>query len=259
MADSPCADKGSSGSALCRAKRCLTCLCSGKENCPPMLCGSVASRRLEMLADISTGSLWSHSSRRNLWPKSRLHLDPPSMPSCPDLVSQTTTSGKKTPAWMVPGSGAQNPFKETLPPIGSRYGNPLSPETYYQSRLVYEWSVIGPLGLLAQISRSVRQLFAKYSYFGELPRLESPAVPGMKRAYRLTLKIQDPNSGMAIKIRRMLCLMNFGAELISRTYCDGQTVILSEWRLREAQDPYLPKNCGSLQTLTPESGIPSWI
>lgn len=135
---SPLEDKEYFGYAPYPARRCLTCIAYGPENCQPMWCGSVARRNLELLAT-STGNLCVPSPRRLLWPPSSESLMQVSMPSSPVPNSRQSIAARKILESKVHGNTEQNPFVETRRSTGNQYGQPASPGIWEPYQHPYEW------------------------------------------------------------------------------------------------------------------------
>lgn len=168
MAPSPCADKGSFGSAPYPVSECLICACSGAENCPLMLCGSAARRNLEVLADTAIGSSALPLPRRLLWPRSNASSGmTPFMLSCPGQNLRPSIVQRRKPELKVLGNGAPDPFAETPRPTGSRSGVLRNKETFYRSPPVFVWCLIGHLELLERTIWRVDLLFVKFGYSGD--------------------------------------------------------------------------------------------
>uniref|UniRef100_A0A345MQF5 Rep protein n=1 Tax=Cressdnaviricota sp. TaxID=2748378 RepID=A0A345MQF5_9VIRU len=197
------------GYALCPLKKCLICHVYGSENCPPLLCGSVAKRKLEALADICIGNSAVPSPRKLLWPPSADSLEEVSMPSCQDLNLPPYTAQRKSPESKDLGNGDVNPFVETPKRIGSRFGMHASPGIWMQYPHPYEWYLTAPFEQLLVTSRRVRVWFGKSSSSGGLQELVNRAEPGMKAEWTLILKIPEASSGMVMETNRMLSWMNF--------------------------------------------------
>lgn len=161
---SPCppAARAYFGSVLSPAQRCLTCLAYGQENCPPALCGSKASRNLELLATC-IGNLSARSPRRRLYTQLRECSEEQSMPNYQDQKLLPPTAARLTPELMDPGNGVQNPFVETAKRTGSLYGPPPSPDLSVAYPFKYEYATTGTLDALEPIIWRLEQLFARFT------------------------------------------------------------------------------------------------
>lgn len=199
MANSPCADKGYSGSAHSLVQRCLICVAYGPENCPPALCGYAGSRNLENLAT-SIGNLSSPSSRRLLWPPSRESLEEVSMLNSQDQRLPPSMSVRSRLESMDLGNGEPNPFVVTRRPIGTVYGPPQSPEISLLSPRRSEWVIMGTSEELVLISHRLRRLFEKRMCSGVRLGLESHVVPGTNLEFKLIASVQGQNFGTATRV-----------------------------------------------------------
>lgn len=199
MANSPCADKGFSGSVPSPAQRCLICSAYGPENCPPVLCGSVGNRSLELLGTC-TGSSLSPLRPRLLWPPSRESLAEVSMQNCQDQRPLQSTSVRRRLESMDLGSGELNPFVETRRPIGTVFGQPPSPEISLLSPRRSEWVIMGTSEELVLISHRLRRLFERRMCSGVRLGLESHVVPGTNLEFKLIASVQGQNFGTATRV-----------------------------------------------------------
>jgi hypothetical protein len=67
----------------------------------------------------------------------------------------------------------------------------------------------------------------------DLQELGRVAVPGMRQAGKLILKIQEPSFGAPTEVKNMLLSTNFVEESTLPTFSDGVTGTLSLWRSRD--------------------------
>lgn len=236
-----------SGSVLSPARRCLTCLAYGSENCPPLLCGSVANRNLECLADTCTGNSVSRSPRRCLWPPSRESLAEVSMPSSHVQNTQPVTVARQILASMDLGNGEAVQSVETRRLTGTQYGPPPSPELLVPCQVKYEYVITATLDVLDQIIWRLEHFFARSLFTGARVELENLAEPGMKAEWMLILSVRDPNSGMDTQIKRLLSAMNFVVGSTSLISSDGATGIRYELKLKDRRDHWWLSELSSLQ------------
>jgi len=144
------------------------------------------------------------------------------MPSSLDQRVPSSMSGRMTPLLMALGlSGEPSQLEETLEPTGNQFGPPPSPEIWSRSPPMYVLQAIGPYNALELILNQYLLWSELAMSTGGKQVLESHEGHGPKPDWTLTLKILEPNSGVVIKVKQMLCLMNFEAVLTSPIYSDG--------------------------------------
>jgi len=262
MSSSPCPGaKESSGCVPSLVNRCLICAAFGMENCPPMLCGSLANRNLELLGDTCIGNSAWPLKPKSLLPELKKCLDVEYMPNFQGPKPPPTTAVRRTLELMDLGNGVQNPFVETAVPTGSTYGPPPSPEISIPSLQTFEWFLIGPFEVLGRTSwrlgiylLTIGLLFEKYSYFGAERVLENREEPGTKPGWTLIVRIPGPNSGMDTRVRKVLLSMNFEEESMLPIYCGGVIGIRSVWKLKDPADHWRLKESGLRRMWTPVCG-----
>lgn len=237
----------SSGSVPLVARRCLTCLAYGSENCPPLLCGYVGNRSLESLADISIGNSASPSGRRCLWPPSRESLAEVSMPSSQGVSTPPVIVARRLQESQVHGSGEVDLFVETSRLTGTQYGPPPSPELLAPSRVKLEYLIMETLDGLDPIIWRLEQYFARSAFTGARVELANLAEPGMKAEWMLTVSVLDPSSGMDTQIRRLLSSMNFVVGSTSLISSDGVTGIRYVLKSKVRQDHWWLSESSLLQ------------
>lgn len=199
--------------------------------------GSVVRKRLEKLRGMNTGNSWSPSPRRSLLEDFKKCLEPEDTMNSPDQKRPPSMYGKKQPELKEHSLNMeQSLLEETQEPTGSMYGKLPSPENLMMFPQMYEWSLTGPYDQLLQTMLDQDLLCVLSLYSGVFPALVNLAEPGMKPAWTLILKILGPNFGAAIKVKQMLCWMNFEEELISVIYSDGLIGIRSVWKSKVEVD-----------------------
>lgn len=167
------------------------------------------------------------------------------MPSCQDPLPPLNMCRKRKLELMEQDLNLdRSPSPETRRLNGSPCGPPPSPEIYPRSRRTYELLITGPFEQLVQILHEQLEWKENATSFGERLELENLDVPGTKRVWRLTVKIPGRSSGMVIKWRGMLSLMNFVEESTYPICLDGWTDIRSEWRSKALPNPWLPNQSG---------------
>jgi len=85
----------------------------------------------------------------------------------------------------------------------------------------------------ARIMQSVLQWSGPVTFSGEEPLLENLDEPGMKPAWRLTLKTRKPSGGTVTKVNNMLLSTSFEDLFQFHTYFDGSIGILYEWSAKD--------------------------
>jgi len=130
----------------------------------------------------------------------------------------------------------RNPFEEIALLTGTLSGNLRSLVTFAKFQLMFEWLVTGPYELLDQILAKLNQWKDVATSFGARLELVNLVEHGMKLAWKLTVRIREPNFGMVTNLNRMLLLTSFEEELTSLICSDGWTGIRSVWKLKEVQD-----------------------
>lgn len=151
----------------------------------------------------------------------------------PDLKRQKLMSGKKTRGSLVPNSSLEAArFNAILKRIGIKYDNMLKeeslslyPVTYIYGKYRLNIDIIGLSPLSLQIIPELLETKKKWWFFTEELGVESLGELGTRQVWRLTLKIHDPNGGMATGVKSMLLSMNFVELLTFHTFLDGSTVI----------------------------------
>lgn len=111
--------------------------------------------------------------------------------------------------------------EETQRQIGSQFGPPPSPEIWQRSQRMYVLQAIGPYNALEPIMNLYLQLNESALSSGGQLVLESPVGHGPRLDLTLTLKIHEPSSGVATRVKQMLSLMNFEVALTLPIYSDG--------------------------------------
>ncbi len=135
--------------------------------------------------------------------------------SPPALKRQKAMSGKKTRA--CPGQSSSLEvarFNATLRRIGIKYENMLKeesltlyPVTYMYGKRLLILDIIAPSPLSLLIIPELLESKKKWWYFTEELGVESLGELGTRQVWKLTLKIHDPNGGMATGVKRMVCLI----------------------------------------------------
>lgn len=85
----------------------------------------------------------------------------------------------------------------------------------------------------ARIMQSVLLWNGPATFIGEEPVLENLDEPGMKPAWRLTLKTRKPSGGTVTKVNNMLLSTSFEDLFQFHTYYDGLIGILYEWSAKD--------------------------
>lgn len=197
------------------------------------------------------------SARKLLWPPVEPSLVP-STPNCRGLPPPLLTVRKKRRVLANLSNMELDQSAETLSPIGTPYGPPPLPMTSWPFPQASEFKAIGHYELLLPIFRLLLRWNEKYMYTGERLVLVNQGEPGMKQDWMLIAKIHGLNSGMDIKLKKMLSSTSFVEVSMLPTFSDGAIVIQSEWRQKALQDHWRPRKSGLPQTLTQETGIPTW-
>jgi len=190
----------------------------------------VNSKRV-LLPDIATGKSSLRSRKKHLSEVSKTCLENQFMPNLAVHPPPTPTVGRMKQVLAEPDLNSVL-SRLTVPkrPIGSLYGPPPSPEIWVPSRHIAELSITGLFDELVQIIHEQSQWNVNALSSGAQLELESLDVLGMKRLWKLTVKIPAPSFGMVTKWKKMLLSMNFVEELILPIYFGGLTGTLFEWR-----------------------------
>jgi len=85
----------------------------------------------------------------------------------------------------------------------------------------------------AQIMLSVLRWNGNATFTGVEPLLENLDEPGLKPAWRLTLKTRKPSGGTVTKVNQMLLSTSFEELFQFRTSYGGSTGILYEWSVKD--------------------------
>lgn len=146
-------------------------------------------------------------------------------------------------------------------PIGMPCAPPPSPVICQQSRQIFSFGIILPCREYLPTIQAHCRLYVSAWCTGVVQVLARVDRPGMKRAWTLTLKIQEPNGnvtlilgGAVTEVRNVLSLMNFEEQSIFPMSSAGLTGTRSVWRLREEADLYLRNESGSLPMWIPVHG-----
>jgi len=184
--------------------------------------------------DTNTGNSLLHSRQRSLSPLSVRYLATNAMPSSLAPRPRSPTYSRMTPLLRALGlSGEQSPSEEMLRPTGSQYGPPPSPEIWQASQRMYALRATGPSSALELIMNQCLLWYECATFTGVPPVQVNLVGRGMKQDWTLTLRIPGPNFGVVIKLKQMLSLMNFEAELTSPICSDGLIDIQYVWKSRE--------------------------
>jgi len=181
------------------------------------------------------------------------------MESLLDLQQPKSMSSKRKHESMDLSSNSENDhYDEMKPPIGIEFGRTPSPGEYSRSQPIFEYNIIGPcvqsLRTLAHQQLWSEKFMSSVVALG----LENLVVHGTKQRYLLTLKIQDPNSGMGIVIKDMLLSMSFEEVSIFPICLDGWIDIQSGWRSKAQACPCVLKSFGSRAMFIQQNGGLNW-
>lgn len=177
--------------------------------------------------------------------------------SFPGVLPLPSMSGKKKPASPIRNSSSENcPSSVTALLTGMLSEKPQLAEYLNQCRAMFTYAVTTNCEELARTTYD-RLLWSELVQFFGVELVQGNRVRlGKKREWKLTLRIQDQNFGMATKITDMLSWMSFEEELISLTCSGGWIDIQSSWKLKEQAWCCQQHTFGSLQTSIRDSGIP---
>lgn len=129
--------------------------------------------------------------------------------SSPDLPPQRTMFGRNLPPSLELDSNSEyNQSSETQSETGTESGSSLRSETSTEFQARYEFKVIGLSEQSAQITLSQLEWSEVLRYFGVGVELVSQGLLGKPRAWTLTLKTLDQNSGAVTVITEMLSSMS---------------------------------------------------
>jgi len=151
-----------------------------------------------------------------------------------DLQPLTTMSGRMPLPWDEDFASEPFRYRGIQRGTGSLFGPPPSPEISRASPQMFESYLIGHYELLLQTMTDLLALLKNATYTGAELALENLGGLGTKRAWTLIVKTHVQNFGAATKVKNMWLSMNFVEVSTYPTYCDGWTVIRSEWKLKEA-------------------------
>jgi len=166
-----------------------------------------------------------------VWLPAEESLDNVFTPSLPGQQQPVTTFGKRLLDAKEPSSSSVNyPSIARSPEIGSECGSVLLQDAFSTSLQIFVCRVTGLSEQLALTTLHQLEWSELATYSGVKLAVASRGAPGKKRDWKLTLKIQEPSSGVATKVKRMLSLMNFEVVLTSVTSSGGWTVTQLSWR-----------------------------
>lgn len=155
-------------------------------------------------------------------------------------------------------NSAIDPFDATVPTTGSLFGPPPSPEILAVFPRTCEYVVTlhcEPSARSFYFQLAWSELVTSTGAELELASLEKP---GTTPVWKVTLRIQEQNSGVAIAVRRMLSSMNFVEESIYPMSCGGWIDTRFELKSRDLVCPCVLRTSGSLVTLTHPNGGQTW-
>lgn len=199
-----------------------------------------------------------------LWPsagsnpllESNPFLEPPPMPNYPEVTPLVNMYKKKTPELKARNLNLGLNLSHETPVLnGSQFGPPPSPEISNPFPRMCVWSIIGRFEPLVQIIQDVSEWRENVSSTGGKQELESLDALGMKRVWRLTVKIPAPSSGMVTRFKSMLLSMNFEEVLILPICFDGLIGTQYEWRSKALPNLYLQRRYGSPPIYDRATGI----
>lgn len=163
-----------------------------------------------------------------------------------DLRLQKTTSGRKTPEWMVPNSNSELKRSNAIRRQTGQLSNAQPFRANYKTfRRTYSFVVTTNSNELARITQWLQQLNEPVKYFGAELVQERVDEHGRKAVWQLTVKTHEQSGGVVTEVRRMLSLMNFEEQLTSPTCCAGWTGTRSEWKPKEERNLSWRKKSGS--------------
>lgn len=198
-------------------------------------CPTSGDNKNSQKADTDTTKSWSPSPRKLRFEES----EPSSETSMPNLADQTqpgNTSGKKTPELKARSSNLEIFHYEDLNQLIG------TPSERLQLKAIWKTSLPTFLFVttlhcegLAKTTYDRLVWSGPVQFSGGEPALESREGLGMKRHWRLSLKIQTPNFGTVTEIMNMWLLMNFEECSVSRICSAGSTVIRVSLKSRVVQ------------------------
>jgi len=212
----------------------------------------------EEKAASSTGKSSSTLSEKGLFDPFASSLDPITM-SSQDQRLQKSTFGRKLLESMERNLNLGSDRSSVMSqPIGSKFGSPQSPEILAAFPRTSAYVLILHCG---QSARSLWFQLGRNEWLlstGAEAVLESRAVLGGKPVIKLILKIPEASSGVAIRVKKMLFLMNFEEALISPTYLDGWIDTQSGWKSKDLVCPCVLGGSGSRRMFTQLYGGQTW-
>lgn len=178
------------------------------------------------------GNSWLDSTRKH---HSALFQDCSQdvMPNSPGPVRRKLMYGRKTLGYRRPSSNlGPGRSRDLNRKTGKKYGMPQPEGISLQSPQMLEFVVTAPYEEYLVILLNLPQLRRLLTSTGDLPEPVKAEEPGMKAAWTLILKIQEPSFGVDIKVRDMLSLMNFEEQSTLPIFYGGWIVTQSLWRLK---------------------------
>ena len=133
-------------------------------------------------------------------------------------------------------------------------GPPPSPEYWKKSLPMYAWYLIGPYAPLKRTMTSLWPWLESLPYFGVEQVLESRIEQHLKLVHMLTIRIQDPSSGVVTNLNQIVLSMNFVELSTSLISLDGSTDIHYMWKQKGHQLRTVLPTTGSLPTSIPLDG-----
>lgn len=150
-----------------------------------------------------------------------------------EALRQMRTSGKKTPESPTLNSKSALYRSDAMKrKIGTRLDVKPKKVTFKPFHQTSTFVVITASEESARIMQSVIQWCGSATFTGEEPVLENLDEPGMKPAWRLTLRTRKPSGGTVIKVNNMLLSTSFEDLFQFHTSYDGLTGILYEWSVK---------------------------
>lgn len=176
-----------------------------------------------------------------------------------DRQLQRTTFGRRLLESREPSlNSVSSQCGETALPTGSLFGPPPSPEILAVFPRTCEYAVTLHCEPSARSFYYQLALSELVTFTGAEVVLESHERPGKEAVWKVTLRIQEQNSGVGIAVRRMLSSMNFVEASTLPMSCGGWIDTRFELKSKDLVCPCVLKLSGSLATLTHPNGGQTW-
>lgn len=214
----------------------------------------------ESSQDTFTGNYWSSSNENSDCEELSPFSETTSIVNLPDPVLQMNMSGRNRPELREHNLSWANDLSDVITiKIGTPSRMLQNQENWTLSRQTYLFAITAVSRESVWIMLCLLRSSERFWY--SVVRLESENQDelGLRRVWKLILRTQTQNFGMATVVRNTLFSMSFAELLISRMFSDGSIDIQYSLKLREARAYLRQRRFGLRQIFIPVPGTQTWI